>query len=156
MRIIDVLKRENVHVFLQQTGKEALLGELVGLLLAGHPEAERREALREVRMREEIGSTGIGEGVAIPHAKPSFCTEMMACLGIAAEPVPFDSIDGEPVRIFLLVLGPRDQAGQHLRFLARVARLLKKSERRVELQACTDADQAFEVLARFEDGQIDA
>lgn len=156
MRIIDVIKRENVHVFLRQTGKEPLLGELVELLLAGHPEAERHETLREVRMREEIGSTGIGEGVAIPHAKPAFCHELMACLGIAKDPVPFDSIDGQPVRIFVLVLGPRDQAGRHLRFLARVARLLKKRERREALLACHDADQAYQVVARFEEGQIDA
>jgi PTS system nitrogen regulatory IIA component len=156
MRINDVLKRENVHLFLRRSGKDAVLAELVDLLLAGHPEAERREALREVRMREEIGSTGIGEGVALPHAKPSFCTRMLACLGMTTDPVPFDSIDGKPVRIFLLVLGPRDQAGPHLRFLARAARLLKKPERREELLACTDAGQAFDVLERFEEGQIDA
>jgi PTS system nitrogen regulatory IIA component len=156
MRINDVLKRENIHVYLRQTGKEALLGEMVELLLAGHSEAERHEALREVRLREEIGSTGIGGGVAVPHAKPAFCTKLMACLGIAADPVPFDSIDGQPVRIFLLVLGPRDQAGLHLRFLARVARLLKKRERREALLACTDADQAWQVVELFEEGQIDA
>ncbi len=155
MRINEVLKRENVHVFLRQTGKEAVLGELVELLLHGYPEARRHETLREVRLREEIGSTGIGAGVAVPHAKPAFCTELMACLGIAAEPVPFDAIDGEPVRIFILVLGPRDQAGLHLRFLARVARLLKKRERREALLACTDADQAWQVVERFEEGQLD-
>jgi PTS system nitrogen regulatory IIA component len=156
MRINDILKRENVHVFLQQTGKEPLLGELVELLLAGHPQAEQKEALREVRMREEIGSTGIGEGVAIPHAKPAFCQELRACLAISRDPVPFDAIDGQPVRIFVLVLAPRDQAGRHLRFLARVARLLKKRERREALLGCTDADQAFRVLEQFEEGQIDA
>ena len=156
MRINDVLKRENVHVFLRQTGKEDVLEELVSLLLAGRPDAILHEALREVRLREEIGSTGIGAGVAIPHAKPSFCTGLMACLGIAADPVSFNSIDGQPVRIFLLVLGPRDQAGKHLRFLARVARLLKKRERREALLACTDAEQAWQVVEQFEEGQIDA
>jgi len=156
MRINDVLKRENDHVFLRQTQKEPLLDELVGLLLEGRSETERHEALREVRMREEIGSTGIGLGVAVPHARPSFCEEMMACLGIAADPVSFDAIDGQPVRIFILVLGPQDQGSRHLRFLARVARLLKKRERREALLACTDAHQAYQVIERFEEGQIDA
>jgi len=128
----------------------------VTLLLSGNAEAGRRETLREVRLREGIGSTGIGKGVAVPHAKPAVCTELKACLGITRDPVPFDSIDGQPVRIFVLVLGPRNQAGRHLRFLARVARLLKKGERREALLSCTEADQAYEVLERFEDGQIDA
>ena len=156
MRINDVLKRENVHVYLRQTSKESLLREMVDLLLAGRSGEDRHEALREVKLREDIGSTGIGAGVAIPHAKPTFCDGLMACLGIAEDPVPFDAIDGQPVRIFVLVLGPREQAGLHLRFLARVARLLKKRERREALLACTDADQAYQVVQRFEEGQIDA
>jgi PTS system nitrogen regulatory IIA component len=156
MRIIDILKRENVHVHLKPAAKEELLEELVGLLLADRPEEQRREALREVRLREEIGSTGIGEGVAIPHAKATFCDGLMACLGIADDPVPFDAIDGQPVRIFMLVIGPRDQAGRHLRFLARAARLLKKRERREALLAAVDADEAYRVVDMFEKDQIDA
>jgi len=156
MRINDILKRENVHVHLKPSSKERLLEELVGLLLADRTEDQRREALREVRLREDIGSTGIGEGVAIPHAKPSFCDELMVCLAISDDPVPFEAIDGQPVRIFMLVLGPREQAGRHLRFLARAARLLKKRERREALLASTDADQAYRVVETFEDGQIDA
>jgi len=156
MRINDVLKRENVHVFLRQTDKELLLEELAELLTAGRPDSDRAEALREVRLREEIGSTGIGEGVAIPHATLSGIDEMQACLGITADPVPFDAIDGQPVRIFVLVLGPRGQSGRHLRFLARVARLLKRRERREALLGCRDSEQAWAVIEKFEESQIDA
>ena len=156
MRISDVLKQENVHVFLRQTEKEPLMEELVELLMAGRSDGQRAEALREVRLREEIGSTGIGEGVAIPHATLTGIDEMRACLGITTDPVPYDSIDGQPVRIFVLVLGPRGQSGRHLRFLARVARLLKKRERREALLGCRDTGQAWAVIEKFEEGQIDA
>ena len=156
MRLNDVLKRDNVHVFLHQTEKEPLLAEMVDLLLADRSEADRQETLRQVMLREQIGSTGIGDGVAVPHANPGFTTDLMACLGIAENPVSFDAIDGQPVRILVLVLGPRGLSGRHLRFLARVARLLKKEQRRNALLACTDADQAFRVLEEFEEGQIDA
>jgi PTS system nitrogen regulatory IIA component len=156
MRISDVLKQENVHVFLRQTEKEPLMEEMVELLMAGRSDSQRAEALREVRLREEIGSTGIGEGVAIPHATLTGIDEMLACLGITTDPVAYDSIDGQPVRIFVLVLGPRGQSGRHLRFLARVARLLKKRERREALLGCRDAAQAWAVIEKFEEGQIDA
>jgi len=96
--------------------------------------------------RERLGSTGVGEGVAIPHAKIPGMTELVACVGRVPGGVPFDAIDQKPVRLVFLLLVPENSAGAHLKALARVSRLLKDADFRAALLAQPDARGIYDTF----------
>jgi mannitol/fructose-specific phosphotransferase system IIA component (Ntr-type) len=150
MRIIELLQEDRVKVFLDQRGKDGVLGELVDLAMAGRPEGERAAALRAVYEREAVASTGIGHGVAVPHAKIPNGDGLLVAFGLAREPVSFDAIDGEPVRLFFLVLCPQGEAGLQLRFLARLSRLMHNESLRGRLVECSGASEALDALREYE------
>ena len=89
--------------------------------------------LEAVQDREAGGSTGIGFGVAIPHARSAGVPELSLVCGVSPSPVGFDSIDGEPVRLFFLIVGPPDSAGQHVKLLGRIAKLVRHEQVRRRL-----------------------
>jgi mannitol/fructose-specific phosphotransferase system IIA component (Ntr-type) len=91
-------------------------------------------------------STGIGFGVAIPHARSSAVSQLTLVCGVSPEPVPFDSIDGEPVRLFFLIVGPESSAGQHVKVLSRIARLVRRENLRELLCKARTADEFYEAL----------
>jgi PTS system nitrogen regulatory IIA component len=93
--------------------------------------------------RESLGSTGIGQGVAIPHGKTNVVKDQVAALGISRKGLDFDALDGEPVHIVFLLIAPQDAAGNHLKALAKISRLLKDKFFR---QALRDAKSAEEIL----------
>jgi len=91
-------------------------------------------------------STGIGLGVAIPHARSSAVRELVVVGGVAAEPVPYDSIDGEPVRLFFLIVGPEASAGLHVKILSRIARLVRRDAVRQQLVEAKTPDELYHIL----------
>ncbi len=127
MKIMDFLNPKAVSVDLKSTDKEGALDELVDLLIkAGILKDKDKESIIKILMnREAMGSTGIGSGVGIPHGKCDRVKDMVAALGVSKTGVNFDSLDGEPVYIFFLLIAPEDCAGPHLKALARISRLLK-------------------------------
>jgi nitrogen PTS system EIIA component len=102
--------------------------------------------LGAVHEREAGGSTGIGFGVAIPHARSPGVPELSLVCGVSPSPVPFDSIDGEPVRLFFLIVGPPASAGQHVKVLGRIARLVRHEHVRQRLVESATPDQFYNVL----------
>jgi nitrogen PTS system EIIA component len=102
--------------------------------------------------RERLASTGIGSGVAIPHGRISVLDRLQAALAIAPDGIPFDAIDGSPVRIVVGVLAPQHHTGDHLRVLARVSRLLRSREVREKLLEAASAHDAYEIIARADAG----
>ena len=110
------------------------------------------EVLRSVEEREAVLSTGIGLGVAIPHARSSAVGELTVVSGVSAEPVPYDSIDGEPVRLFFLIVGPESSAGLHVKILSRIARLIRRDGVRRHLVEARTADEFYRVLLDAEAG----
>ena len=97
-------------------------------------------------MREEIMSTGIGHGIAIPHGKSEYVSELGGVLGIKKEGVDFDALDGKPTHIFFLLVSPLDVSGPHIKALARISRLLKGEEVRQQLIHARDMEEAIAVL----------
>jgi mannitol/fructose-specific phosphotransferase system IIA component (Ntr-type) len=146
----ELLTRDRLKIPLEATTKEAVLAELVGTLGRGPEVGDHGEVLRAVMEREEVLSTGIGNGVAIPHGRTSAVGSLVLSAGVTREPVEFDALDGQPVRLFFLLVGPDATAGQHVKALSRISRLLRKESFRERLTAARDADEFLAVLDEAE------
>jgi fructose-specific phosphotransferase system IIA component len=127
MKIAEFLCKDAVTNELDAVTKEDVINELVGSLVsAGAIEKKHKNKVVDILMaREALGSTAIGQGIAIPHGKSDATTKLVAALGVSKKGVNFDSLDGDPAYLFFLLVAPIDSAGPHLKALARVSRLLK-------------------------------
>ena len=127
MRIMDFVNRKAVTVNLKSNDKEGVIRELVDFIIkAGEVKPRDKESLVKALLdRELLGSTGIGQGIGIPHGKSPKIKKLIGAVGISREGVNFDSLDGEPAYIFFLLFAPQESAGPHLKALARISRLLK-------------------------------
>lgn len=135
------------------TNRDAVLGEVAAHVSSVRPEVDRDTATRVLIERERIGSTGIGQGFAIPHGKLPRITSLVACFARSAEGVQFCSLDGKPAHLFLFLLAPEGRAGIHLKALARASRLFKDASFRSRLMTPPDAHALFEVIAQ-EDARL--
>ncbi|MDD2688927.1 MAG: PTS sugar transporter subunit IIA [Candidatus Omnitrophica bacterium] len=154
MQIMDFLSKKAITTDIKATKKEDVLRELVDTLInSGDIEKRYRNKLIEALMnREALGSTAIGQGIAIPHAKSDCVDKLLAAFGLSKKGVDFDSLDGEPAYIFFLLVAPQDSAGPHLKALARISRLLKDKYFRDSLRACTDEKSIIKIISE-EDGK---
>ena len=127
MRMSDFVVREAIIPDLKATTKEGVIREMVeGLRGAGYFKGtEPDEIVKAILKRELLGSTGIGRGVAIPHTKHSSVDRLIGTVAISRQGVAFDSLDGEPVHVFVLLTSPQDRPGDHLRALENVSRSLR-------------------------------
>ena len=125
MKIMDFLNKKAVCVDLKSQDKQGIIKELVDLLLKASLIKNKEDIVKALLAREALGSTGIGQNIGIPHAKSNSVKELTAAFGISRSGVNFDSLDGEPVNIFFLLVAPEDSAGPHLKALASISRFLK-------------------------------
>jgi fructose-specific phosphotransferase system IIA component len=147
MNLTDLLSAEVIKIPLEAKEKYQIIEEMVDLLHhAGHLE-NRDIALNAVFERERQMSTGMGDGIAIPHAKTDAVKELVVAFGITRQDVDFQAIDGKPVRIFFLLIGPADQTGPHLKTLSRISRLMHRKEFRDRLRFCGNAEEVLEAIA---------
>jgi PTS system nitrogen regulatory IIA component len=147
MKITDILKREHIIENLVSTDKESTLDELSSFL-KDKGMVSNKETLQSALMeREALGSTGIGENVAIPHAKISAIDQIVTVFGRSIKGIEFDSLDKEPVHFIYLVLAPMNSSGQHLKVLARISRLLKNKSLRESIISATEANQIYAIIA---------
>jgi PTS system fructose-specific IIA component len=147
----ELLTPDRVRVPLRGTSKAALLEELVGVLRESGAVAEGDAVLDAVRAREQVLSTGVGSGVGIPHGKSDHAPELVMAAGVTAEPVDFDALDGAPVRLLFLLVGPESAAGQHVKALGRISRLVRKDEVRERLMEAASPEEFLAVLAEAEE-----
>ncbi len=147
MKIVDLIRRDMVVPALATTDKRAILEELAGFMAAHHPKIDRATLARVLIEREQLASTAIGEGVAIPHGKLGAVGEIVACLGRAQAGVEFDSMDGQPTYLFFVLVAPESSTGAHLKALARISRVFKDADFRRRLLAAGDADSMYQVVA---------
>jgi fructose-specific phosphotransferase system IIA component len=147
---MEILSGKSLIVGLKGQDKREILEELVDALEVGDKITDREKVLDAVFQREEIMSTGIGHGIAIPHGKSEFVKELGGVLGIKSEGVEFDSLDGHPTYIFFLLVSPMDVSGPHIKALSRISRLLKGEDFRNELIACPDKETAIRILEEEE------
>lgn len=146
MKILDILAPEAIVPALKATTKPDALRELATLLATLHPEIDGSRLVQVLLDREALGSTAIGEGIAIPHGKLPGVTNVVAAFGRSEAGVDFDSLDGNPTRLFFLLVAPEDSAGIHLKALARVSRLLKDKGFRDRLVAGGTPEQLFAII----------
>lgn len=133
MRIEDALHKQCVLSTLKGTTKKEVISELVGALKEANLIQDMEKAVNVVLEREKLGSTGIGDGVAIPHGKLKGIPNILCAFGRSKEGVEFDAIDHKPVHIFFLVIAPEDSASLHLKMLSRISKILRDPSLRKSL-----------------------
>jgi len=146
MKIMDFLDKKAVTANLKATDKEGVIRELVELLANAGDIDNKDELLKAVMAREGLGSTGIGQGIGIPHAKTPNVKSLVAAFGLSQKGVNFDSLDGEPVHIFFLLVAPEESAGPHLKSLARISRMLKDKYFRDLLKKAKDEKEVLHII----------
>jgi len=148
MRIIDFLSEKCISINLKGRNKREVLEELVDLLVKAGEIEDKEEMVKVLLEREKLGSTGIGEGVGIPHGKTKTVKKLVAAFGRSEKGIDFDSLDEEPTYLFFLMVAPQDSAGPHLKALARISRLLKEKDFREELMRAQSPEVLFAAIRR--------
>lgn len=146
MKLTEILQPEQVIAELQGRAKRAVMEELCRPLLAAHTGLSPSDLMEVLVERERLGSTGIGDGIAIPHGKLPGISDLLLTFGRSVQGVDFDSLDGKPAHLFFLVVAPEHSAGMHLKALARISRLLKSNHVRQDLMQAGDARDIFEII----------
>ena len=134
MLLTDLLLPERVRLPIVAADKRGVLAELAAVV-ASTGGGSLEAIMRAVEEREAALSTGIGFGVAIPHGHSDVVTDLVMAAGVTASPVPFDAVDGVPVNLVFLMVGPADAAGRHVKALSRIARLVRSERTRTRLAA---------------------
>ncbi|MFW5684164.1 MAG: PTS sugar transporter subunit IIA [Spirochaetota bacterium] len=142
----DVLTPQLVTTNLQGASKRAVIESLVSLIEGSGGVKDRELALSDVLSHENENSTGMENGIAIPHAKTDAVDRLVACVGVSKGRIEFECLDRKPAQIFVMTLSPRDGTGPHVRFLAEVARLLKDADVRKRVLAAQTDDELFQVF----------
>jgi len=144
--LTDLLTLDRIKIPLEGHTKDDLLRELVGIVAHDDGIDDEQAVLEAVRERESILSTGIGHGVAIPHGKSASVSELRMAAGLAPTPVDFDALDGQPVALFFLLIGPESAAGPHIKALSRISRIVRRDEVRGRLIAARNAGEFLQAL----------
>ena len=150
MQITEFITEKEIIINLKSREKEAVLSELLQRLQDNGLLKNSKKVLEILLEREKLGSTGIGQGIAVPHAKTDQVDKIVCSLGISKTGVSFDSLDGEPVYILFLVLAPMGATGDHLKALAKIARLLKDKVFRNSLNGCKTPAEAYQIIKEDE------
>ena len=146
MTLTDVLEKDLMKIPLEAETKHAVLEELVDLLVDKRPGSNREELLCAVIARETLGSTGLADGIAIPHAKTSSIDSIALVLGITREPIDFDAQDGKGSQFFFLVLAPEHEASAHIEVLASIARATASPALRRLLGAARSSEEVLRLF----------
>jgi mannitol/fructose-specific phosphotransferase system IIA component (Ntr-type) len=156
MKLSDFVVREAIIVDLQATGKEDAIREIVrSLNHAGKlAEGDLESVARAILGREELGSTGIGQGVAVPHTRHPTVSRLVGTVALSQRGVDFAALDGEPVDIFFLLISPPNQPGDHLRALENISRHLKDERFVSSLRQARSREQVVGLLADADQGAL--
>jgi PTS system nitrogen regulatory IIA component len=148
MRMSDFVVREAIVPDLKATTKEGVVREMVeSLRTAGYFKgSDPEDLIKAILKREQLGSTGIGKAVAIPHTKHSSVDRLIGTLAVSKAGIPFDAVDGEPVHVLVLLSSPQDRPGDHLRALENVARSMRDDGFVRSLRECTTREQIWDLL----------
>ncbi len=147
MSIANLLSRDCVAIDLKVTSKKQLIQEMAQLILASETlkdsDLELRQIVSAAMERERLGSTGVGSGVALPHARLDGLDKVHIAIARLETAVEFEAIDDRPVDLVVLILAPSDAGGEHLRALAQVSRRLRKDELRARLRSAPNAESVY-------------
>ncbi|MCD6441158.1 MAG: PTS sugar transporter subunit IIA [Candidatus Marinimicrobia bacterium] len=151
MKLTEILTTDLILYPVKATTKEEVISQLIDVLVKNGKLTEPEEAKSAVFKREELMTTGVGKGVALPHGKYAHTEEVLISFGISKEGVNFDAIDGQPVYIFVMLLTPEKYPGKHLKLLSKFSRMLNIAECREELLGADSAAEIAEILYRYDE-----
>ena len=146
MRLTDVLNEDLVNISLTGTNRDECIKELIDRLATARTLKSTDSIFDAVLEREKIMTTGVGNGIAIPHCKHTDSPEFAVCLGIQPKGVDFQSIDKKNVNIIFLLVGPENNPGLHIKLLSRISRLMSNEELRQQLLECKSDKEAFDLI----------
>ena len=147
MRISEILNKDLLIPNLQSTNKKGVLEELAAALVGQHKLGDLDQVVEVLLDREKLGSTGIGDGIAIPHGKVKDLKGVVASFGRSRDGIDFESIDQKPAHLFFLLVAPENSAGVHLKALARISRLLKDPSFREKLMDGETKEDLFRIIS---------
>jgi PTS system nitrogen regulatory IIA component len=147
MQITDMFNKDYIIEELRAASKRAVLAELSEIFGRDHKDLPPGAMVDVLLEREKLGSTGIGDGIAIPHGKLKGLDRLVISFGRSRQGIEFDAIDGKPVHIFFLLMAPESSTGQHLKALAKISRMLKDPDFRNDLMAAKSAEEIYRKIA---------
>ncbi len=146
MNIIELLDPVSIEAEIKSVTKDDVLIEMTDVLLRSVKGLDKNKVLDVLKERERLGSTGIGEGVAIPHGKLQDIDQLVLAFGRSRKGVNFDSMDGKPAHLFFLLVAPEESISVHLKTLARISKLLKDQQVRDQLLSAENAEEIFQII----------
>jgi fructose-specific phosphotransferase system IIA component len=150
MRLTEILKPQNIRVPMVATTKNDAIAELVNLLAANGQITDAKKVLDAVLEREATRTTGIGNGLAIPHGKCTGTPDLVMAIGKPAQPIDFQAIDGRPVTVIWMLTSPPDKTGPHIHALARISRLMTIEKFQQALRQAKTADEVYQAVVAQE------
>ena len=150
MRLTEILKPQNIKIPLEAKVKTEAIGELVDMLAANGELTDPKKVLEAVLDREATRTTGIGNGLAIPHGKCTGTDHLVMAIGRPATPIDFQAIDGRPVTLIWLLSSPPDKTGPHIHALARISRLMTIDRFRQALTTAKTPQEIFDIIVQQE------
>ena len=151
MKIMDIFRKEYIIEELKARTKRDVLAELSGVIIRDNGKIDHELMINALLEREKLGSTGIGDGIAIPHGKLAGLEELIVSFGRSREGVEFDSMDGKPATLFFLLLAPESTTGLHLKALAKISKMLKDNAFRKKLIEAKSKDELYLIIADKDD-----
>ncbi len=148
MRLTDILNENHIQIPLTSTTRNDGIKELVDVL--GEEISDTDAAFQAVLEREKIMTTGVGNGIAIPHCKHSSCPNFAAAMGIQTKGIDFEAIDKKKVKIIFLLVGPENNPGLHIKLLSRISRLMSNEELRQQLISSKSSAEALSLIEEEE------
>lgn len=158
MKFSDFVSNKSICPDLESQSKEGVVTELVDSLLAAGEikESDRDDIIKAIMKREELGSTGIGRGIAVPHTKHPSVDKLVGTVGVSVEGVDFESLDGEKVQLFFLLVSPPDRPGDHLRALENISRQLRDETFCRFLKQSKNSEDIVQLLEEADNDQFAA
>lgn len=153
MKISDVLERETIISDLQSTTKTDVIRELAENLASAHPGINNEKLIEVLMEREKLCSTAVDSGVAIPHAKMTGISDIIAGFGRSVEGIDYDSLDAELTHLFIILVAPETSIGAHIQLLARISKIFRNPELRAKLMAFETRDEIYDSII-MEDAKL--
>jgi fructose-specific phosphotransferase system IIA component len=155
MKISDILEPDFVTTNLVGSSKYDIINAMIEMISKSKRVKDKNKVHEAVFEREKIMSTGVGKGFAIPHGKTEAVTDIVAAFAITQEPIDYQSLDGEPVRLVFLLVGKDSLVGPHIKLLSRISRLMNKDDFRSRLLAAQNTQEVVDIFKQEEANYFD-
>ncbi len=152
MELPEIIEENNIIPELKAKDKKGVLEELAGVISRHESSIDKGALVKVLVERERLGSTGIGDGVAIPHGKMNGVSRPIISFGRSKQGLDFDSMDGQPTHLFFLLIAPEDSSSVHLQVLAKIAKILKNRDFRKKLMEPETKKELYQTIVQTDEG----